>query len=211
MKTPKTLDEAVSRYLSSDELRTTLQLPNLEGDVVVATNAENLVACPVKYLKDEYKPVKAYPDWKSIIPPHNCHYKLLFSDLYQMLLSVEMYPVYDNCPDCDGEGELNCYHCGSDYDCSTCNGSGQSPNIIGQEYSRDILGQIDGVLFNLNYLNNLRYISETHGYCDIIIKCLQPAGNCIFYVDDILVVICPIRKHEVEILKTLPIHNLPTA
>ena len=35
-----------------------------------------------------------------------------------------------NCPECDGEGEAECYNCGSECECDYCDGTGWDPEQV---------------------------------------------------------------------------------
>jgi len=60
-------------------------------------------------------------------------------------------PLFEDCEHCDGEGEGECEHCGSDFECRHCSGSGKTNVKIGEEYD-DVI-KVGNKTFDPKYLD----------------------------------------------------------
>lgn len=149
-------------FVGSDDLRPQLQKPALVGDSIFSTDAFSII----KISKD--LPNGDYTDNEKF--PQSCDN--LFLEAKRDLLEIEIIKtedlmlgvfnlnpsfdvIYEECPDCDGDGSVECRCCGNDGDCKRCDGDGDVEKE--NPFSRVVLFGKDLLFYKTKYTPRFIY------------------------------------------------------
>ena len=149
-------------FVSQESYRPKLQNPTTNNWVTFATDSFRSLAFPEfgNYWEWEYDITKFYfIGWKSI--------EIDKVKLRTMLESFPKEPVDTTvkCTECNGEWQIECYHCDQEYDCKECHGNGEIESKSKTEFT-DILSYSEGyisiewVAMNPQYLYDILVVSE---------------------------------------------------
>src|SRR5690606_34516422 len=131
----KSLDKIIRKFCCTN--RSNLLKPCLVEDFVYATNAHVLIKCPLSSLSEQYENIKGFPDCESAyatIEKLKEPFTIDLINIREVMAKIEKHIVYHECDTCDGDGVIECHHCGSDVDCNDCDGKGESRSVKGKEY-----------------------------------------------------------------------------
>jgi hypothetical protein len=189
-------DELLYLFVSPDELRPKMVRPYQVGDVVYATDGNAIIKVPcsnlaIDYIQDyEFYEVDQFFD-RSNEDPINVQLDL--EALTTWMSGLQMRPVYEECPTCEGSGTITCPCCDSENDCKACDGTGDSDKKIGEVPYGDAYYDIEGVRFG--YRNLLRLL-EVHKTTGAPIQWLvrNPSKGNLFLINDIEVVLMPMLQ-----------------
>lgn len=96
------------------------------------------------------------------------------NELLGILSGYGMYlNVRKTCEACHGKGEEECFHCGNEIDCETCNGAGKTgENVPTATFAfKDITMTLDGKHFTPTYLHIAALVALVLGDAEIAIEC----------------------------------------
>lgn len=116
-------------YCGNDSLRPLLNIPNLdENGYVYATNAHVLIKVKKENLINEYKTEPKYPNAEKMFSQLESSetVSIKTESIISLLSMLKWYKqqLIIDCEKCDGQGEIECSHCGHDSECKECNGTG---------------------------------------------------------------------------------------
>lgn len=134
-----------------------------------------------------------------------CPYTFAQQSLRDLFNSLPQEDEYDEleqvCPECEGDGELDCPHCGSTYQCDNCGGEGflGKRKLTGRKKPENTPVKINKHVFNSDKLFRMLDIIETLGYVGDI--GFNPNGKTpIFNLGKCDLVIMPtLSEHVVEL------------
>lgn len=123
-------------------------------------------------------------------------------DLFNSLSQEDEYDEPEQvCPECEGDGELDCPHCGSTYQCDNCGGEGflDKRKLTGRKKPENTPVKINKHVFQSDKLFRMLDIIETLGYVGDI--GFNPNGKTpVFNLGKCDLVIMPtLTEHEVEL------------
>lgn len=176
-----------------------LSKPHSENGFVYASNGHVCIKIqesriPEKITPQE-NPIKYEAAYKGCYDRLSQNYRFRLNDLKEAFEVVKLYPVRNECPECEGEGIIECDHCGHDSDCDKCGGSGEYGEVIGYEpddyYNFILLGIIFSAI-------NIQKLIKAAEYFDTEIinleTSLEPLKAALFMVKDIEILVMPIMK-----------------
>ena len=204
----KKIDHLINDFVSDDDLRPQLCKPHYDNGMIVATNTDMLMLADEKYFDKKYEPVPKFPNYAQIIP-HHVRGEFIGTiskkdiDQADRLLSKEN--IYNECEECNGDGVIVCDCCGQDSDCKDCIGSGMGNILLYKRIDSNIhVGDIGGTLFNLNYLILILKLANHIG-SEIKVAILEKKKACVFYVDEIMILVMPILEIDDDQRNKVPI------
>lgn len=125
----KNIQQVFELFCSDDDLRPVFNKPFIHNGKVCATDAYSVIYTEEGKFEIETSSEHESPNVDRIIP-ENLHHPILFkiSELEEQLSDkcpkiAEMTECEDECPECDGHGEVEC-NLGHDHDCDECDGTG---------------------------------------------------------------------------------------
>jgi hypothetical protein len=133
MNTKFIYDLILPYFVGSDELRPAMQ--HVHGDengFLYASDGNILIRVPKEKAGKEYPPIEGYPKAEHLIQnaferDGNIIHTIETADLIKALANIAWMRVMDGdkCKECDGDGVVECEHCGSSHDCRECKGTGE--------------------------------------------------------------------------------------
>ena len=188
-------DDLLKKFCSDDDvLSYNLTKPHLDNDVVVATNKNVLIICPVKYLtKDLYSNIEKFPKYDAVVPYHSKynHNNILdvseFESIKQKLIKKD---YYDDCELCAGFGFNSkgdkCPRCKG-----SCNGKLQ---YHGYDLTENLIqigiGYYDPMLVNLIIDASKVFKKE------ITVRRTDERSAGVFFLDDIQIIMMPVVYNQ---------------
>jgi hypothetical protein len=158
------IDIFLKSFTSKDSLLPALAKPVMVGDRIYSTDARHLVSIPKDMTDTQYLEDSTFPDCEKVITGATKLDKPLFFDsktLKETLDLIPLHNVYAECTQCEGEGTIECDHCGHFSDCEECNGSGETSLIIGKEIDNsEHRIKISEGLFNASYIKKILEANE---------------------------------------------------
>ena len=110
------------------ELRPWMRNPFIAGDLAAATNLFVLLYFPKRLVSDIPLEEIPFTEISRVIPSPNMAYPIQLQAIIDAIskapLVDEKTDDEDECPNCQGEGEVECSECGHGYECPTCKGAG---------------------------------------------------------------------------------------
>lgn len=194
------LDQLLEKFTSTDSLRPALTQPNKIGEMVYATDAHAIIAIPIHLLSGEYSMHEECPSnmdkivLTAIEQGRNMdgvvidHEKLL-----ALLNEVPTEPFYDDCKKCEGEGTIECEHCGNTYDCKKCNGSGSGTKIQGYSFVYHTFIEIYEVLYHPQLIEKLVTV-QGMVQMPVVLKIKNDNAMNSFLIGDVFVGLMPRSK-----------------
>jgi hypothetical protein len=214
METKFVYDLILPFFAGEDDSRPALNYVHNAGNgYVYASEGHILIRVPVEKVTKQYGSIPGYPDAERVIQnaidrEGNRTATLETNDLMQALSRVAWRRVItaDECPDCDGTGDIECEHCENKYDCKKCNGSGKV-NIRVKEFSLPQSAENYGIeiarsTYKANFLQRIAIAAQmlqaeqiTHRY-----RKAGEAGAFSFSGLDILLIpVCDPANAEIKI------------
>lgn len=203
-------------YTASDELRPVMQEIHKDEDgYIYATDAHVLIRIPADKVGNEYKSVEKFPKAGKLISealnrPDNISRTIAVDDLIMVLSKAKWYKEVkgDDCPDCDGSGDVVCEACGHSHDCERCNGEGEINKHI-TEFSllheEDyFVVKIDQQCFRASFLHILAISAKVAGFDTLeFITDRTATSPGLFKFDDVVILIMPcLSDNPAMVLKT---------
>jgi len=131
-----TLQKVCDMFVSRDELRPAMCTVFTNGNRAYATDAHALISLPVSLIDFQWQqpenPPKAEPILNEVIY-NSKWFTIKHSELSAIFEQIPFEDVFEDCPECGGEGKVECESCGALHECSDCNGEGSSEVIIGTQ------------------------------------------------------------------------------
>jgi hypothetical protein len=118
------------------------------------------------------------------------------------------YSNVKDCPECNGEGEIECPECGHEYDCPECKGDGTIGNAVStgrQTPNPEKLFLLGGVAFKYKYLSQIPILAEIMGVKEITCRNISYIYSAVFIIGKAELFIMPFATHE----SGLPKINVP--
>lgn len=189
------LDEIIKKFCGDDDLRPNMMLPIIDGDNIVATNAHVIISAPKSYFNKLYAENGLFPDYKKVIPDHFKGALLAVIDtikIAEIIKPIANIPVYEDCDNCKGKGDIYCNACRHSHECESCDGTGYSRTILRYEFpTHQHSIQIKDVLIATKYMGLISEVADIIG-APLQLVLLQKSGPCIFYVKDIMLLVSPL-------------------
>jgi len=152
-------DYCIRMFHAMNNLRPALSGVSLENGFLYSTDAHILAKISADKCVKKYEHRQNYPDADKVISDHVSAEKKTFSvdKLFHELMQIEVCfkPNMITCPNCKGEGDVECDCCNYTNECKDCKGSGEvsGPDLIlsGESFCKIFkrkykLSQIDKVL-----------------------------------------------------------------
>ena len=148
--------EKVLQTCCSDDagIRIWMEAPFTIGEFTYATDSYMMLRVPNSFLSMEYKSVRdlsnlAIPQMFDTTPA--ALYYFSPKKLQQLLGSLPQVPeikeANDVCGECDGDGEMECEHCGSMVECDNCKGTGYLYEPTGRMVTKNTNVKIGEIVF----------------------------------------------------------------
>lgn len=208
----KTIDHNILAF--TDRTMESISQPVVDDRHVIATDKAVLIKAPVSYVERTFEPItKSFPNYKAIIPEHDCSTILFELDPKSIYDETSIMPrkeKWEACDMCEGDGNLYTVNNNS-IDCPDCGGSGNETflgNLIPIPVTDDgaeeaYVINIFGVLFNPNLLEEISRLA---------IKLQQPIKWVllhdrrpnVIYISDIMILLMPIMIEVVKIKNDYP-------
>jgi hypothetical protein len=142
METKFIYDLILPYFLGDDDLRPAMQKVHKdENGYLYATDGHILIRVPHYKVCKQYEKIPAYPNAEKIMQDAikregNITATIHTNELICMLVNAVWRRIKygDKCKECDGDGVIECEHCGSEYECKECKGNGKI-NIHIKEFS----------------------------------------------------------------------------
>lgn len=122
----KQLNQHFKAFISYDKLRPELCKLHLDGDYVVATEGHVLAFAPSNQFDlTDIHAVDKFPKWHNLVNFKAVkQYQIPLDFIREQIAKASKVKIHqrEKCTDCDGKGEITCYHCNHAHDCDKCNG-----------------------------------------------------------------------------------------
>ncbi len=197
------LDEILKIYCGKDELNHRLWRPCLIEDHVYATDGHQLIKVPSMILNKVYEYTPGFPNvvdlLKGVEPKDK--FNLPIANIQNAISGLEEIDLYQDCGNCKGTGEAECYECGSFVVCEKCNGSGHTEEVIGKTIE-SVKIVLKDLALNSTFLRNLVKVAEDLSEDTVRVHISSPVKAVLFKFFLVDVVIMPVRL-ETEDIKSL--------
>ena len=187
---PNTYDQALQLFVSKDELRPKMLTPCQRGDFVYATDAYAAIKVPVSKPRFDYSQTHDFYEIEPLFQKDQNYNKMVdFAPITEWFNTVPTDNKYEECPRCEGLGEIYCECCKNNNECKACLGSGNGRKI-GEEKRKSEPYILKGVKFS--YMNLYRLFLASSPECSPVEWVYRDtnAGN-LFRVNDIDIVLLP--------------------
>jgi len=191
--------EMLKMFISEDDLRPAMMNPWTWEGQTGATNGHIMILLPG--VDAEYKPCEL--GIRSVLTPEVEGIESI--DVKSLCAAIERIPKVERldpeeveCETCDGEGEYECFECGSEVHCDDCDGKGKvTKNVkptgifIPDDNAKMI---IDKVPFSVRYLKKILVVAQELNVAEINHKTgPEPARGHWFMVGEARVLLMPMR------------------
>jgi len=180
-----------------------MELPVLDGNDVVATNACMAIVANQIHFAKAYQPITdAFPNYKKVIPEHtkeNVLFEIDSEFLLDECLVLNHTEEYTDCDVCEGDGNMYTKS-GTQTVCNDCGGTGKQDylgTIIRGPEQDDEYGEtsylfnISGVYFNCNYIEAIARVAVALEQ-PVRFANLNKTSASTVYIGDVLIVVMPI-------------------
>jgi len=189
---PNAYDKILELFVSDDKLRPKMTQPCKRGEFVFATDARAVIKMPCEIAALDYSRDHDFYDVEQFFDiERNVTQPIDFEPIEKWFETVPMYPVYQNCSRCDGEGTVYCSCCQNESECRDCGGTGRGKKI-GEVPRYSDRYEIDGVGFSYKNLYRLFLLSKNEN-APAIWRVKNPSKINIFEVKNIEVGLMPMR------------------
>lgn len=203
-------------FTASDELRPSMKQVHKDSDgYIYATDAHILIRIPADKVGNEYKTVEKFPNAGKLLSealnrPDNTIRSIVVDDLIMILSKAKWYKEMqgDDCPDCDGSGEVVCETCGHSHDCERCNGEGEINKRVAEfsllQEEDYFIVKIDQQCFRASFLHVLAIAAKVAGADTVeFISNGSAASPALFRFDDVMILLMPFMSdNPAMVLKT---------
>ncbi len=197
MKTMRN-DYCMLMFVGNDHYRQAMMKINSENGNVYATNGHIAAKIKGDLCIKKYEKIEKYPNVESVFSQHKPIEEKTFSidDLFNSIMKIEVCfrPEKVRCGECEGDGELTCDHCDSEYECKLCRGDGE---VNGDKLI--LSGENDIMFFNKKYnLGNFNKIINTAIFTNtkVITVSNGEAPGSIFTVGDFTILLMPLMMND---------------
>ncbi|MDD2284724.1 MAG: hypothetical protein PHU98_06355 [Mariniphaga sp.] len=194
MKTIKN-DYCIRQFVGSDTLRPAMAKVNFQDGYLYSTDAYIAAKIKADLCVHNYIEVEKYPNVKRVFIEHKSIEKktvtvdTLFNDL--MRIECCFKPKMIDCDNCNGDGVFTCEHCGSEYDCKECGGTGKT-----KSNELELTNEHDCFLFNkkykLKYLDLIIRTAVYTGVKEIKISNSKGTNGTLFSVGGFFILLMPL-------------------
>ena len=191
-------DYCMLMFVGNDTLRQAMMKINSENGNVYATNGHIAAKIKDSLCIKKYEKIEKYPNVEAIFAQHKVVEEKTFSidNLFNYIMKTEVCfrPEKVRCGECEGEGELTCDHCDSEYECKSCRGDGE---VNGDKLV--LSGKNDIMFFNKKYnLGSFNKIINTAIFTntkEITVSNGEAPGS-IFTVGDFTILLTPLMMDD---------------
>lgn len=203
-------DKILDQCCSTDELRPGLCKPATQKRHTYASDGLILVRVPWNLPTICYVPHIKAPDFESVLPTPDISVPIYLSDLRRALDMVPKVPAFADCPQCRGEGEIECECCGQSSACAYCGGSGEGEQTGMAPDHRYCISLLPEAYLSVTLLSRLYDICTDLG-SDPFLICGGPLMPHLFDVGPVRICIAPnsaqwsgvIKLHK-RVLSSIP-------
>jgi hypothetical protein len=191
------IDYLLKSFTSNDEYRREMKTPSLIGEYVYATNGHCLIKVPVSYLSGQYSEIPKFPNGERVIKeaPLLAEALIIKTNLLDETLSVmPLVDEFQQCPDCEGEGEIEC-DLGHMHDCEECK-DGVTTRVIGKTYKPFDRVKINDCHYDPKHIKLLSKTCEAHNVDFFTVISMAPNRALMAQVKDSIVLIMPTMHDE---------------
>ena len=181
-------------FVGNDMYRPAMTKINSDNGFVYATNGHIAIKIEEGLCIKKYEPVEGYPNVESILDGHKAIEEKTFSieGLFHSIMKIEVCfkPERIKCGECEGNGNLICDHCESEYECGKCCGDGE---VNGDKLA--LSGESDIMFFGKKYnLGNFNKIINTAVFLGVkeITVSNGEANGSIFKVGNFTILLMPL-------------------
>ena len=191
-------------FTASDELRPAMSQVHKDADgYIYATDAHMMIRIPADKVGNEYKAVEKFPNAGKLLSealkrPDNIIRSIMVDDLIMVLSKAKWCKEMqgDDCPDCNGSGEVVCETCGYSHDCESCNGEGEINKRVAEfsllQEEDYFIVQIDQQYFRASFLHVLAIAAKVAGVDSVeFISDGSAASPALFKFDDVVILLMP--------------------
>lgn len=200
--------EALNLFVSQDEYRSWMNKPFIVNDLAIATDAHALISCS-SMLAPGVGPLEDY-DQNNVLQVMafypNVEYIINVSELEEALAKCPMVPEMAECESCSGEGEVEFeyFYKGRSYttddDCPICDGNGEIRSKSGKkEVDTSALVKVKNSYFSTKYIAKMAALSTLFNSSTVtLIHQTTPLLHSVFQVDKMNLLIMPMRFEKGE-------------
>lgn len=191
-------------FTASDELRPAMNQVHKDADgYIYATDAHMMIRIPADKVGNEYKAVEKFPNAGKLLSEalkrsDNIIRSIVVDDLIMVLSKAKWCKEMqgDDCPDCNGSGEVVCETCGFSHDCESCNGEGEINKRVAEfsllQEEDYFIVQIDQQYFRASFLHVLTIAAKVAGVDTVeFISNGSAASPALFKFDDVVILLMP--------------------
>lgn len=203
-------------FTANDKLRPVMQEIHKDADgYIYATDAHVLIRIPADKVGNEYKSIEKFPNAGKLISealnkPDNISRTIAVDDLIMVLSKAKWYKQMqgDDCPDCDGSGDVECEACGHSHDCERCNGEGETNKRVAEfsllQEDDYFIVKIEQQCFRASFLHILAIAAKVAGVATIeFISTASAVCSALFRFDDVVILLMPyMSDNPAMVLKT---------
>lgn len=200
-------------FTGNDDLRPVMKHVHKDADgYIYATDAHIMIRIPSDKVGNEYKAVEEFPNGGKLLSealnrPDNTIRSIVVDDLVMILSKAKWYKEMqcDECPDCNGTGEVVCEVCGHSHDCELCSGEGEINNRV-KEFSLlqtkdSFFVKIDQQCFSASYLHILAISAKVAGVDSIeFISNGSDTYTALFKFEDVVILLMPYIVDSADIV-----------
>ena len=207
--------KALKMCCGLEKYRKWMNKPFRIDNYTYATDPHTLLRVPNSLLYTHYDelPPRGFRQERDIIlkifKAEECPYTFTQQSLRDLLNSLpqeDEYEPREECPECEGVGELDCRHCGSTYQCDKCGGEGfiDKRKLTGRKKPENTPVKIDKHVFQSDKLLKILDIAETLEYMGDIgfnpngKTPIFNLGKCDLVIMPSLVIMPTLEEHVVE-------------
>lgn len=216
MKKNYNYDFILPFFTASDDMRPAMKQVHKDADgYIYATDAHIMIRIPADKVGNEYKTVEKFPNAGKLLSealnrPDNTTRSIVVDDLIMILSKAKWYKEMqgDDCPDCDGSGEVVCETCGHSHDCERCNGEGEINKRVAEfsllQEEDYFIVKIDQQYFRASFLHVLAIVAKVAGVDSVeFISNGSAASPALFKFDEVVILLMPYMSDSADmVLKT---------
>lgn len=154
------LNHLLTPYLYDDQLRPALSVPFANETHTFATDAVSFIRIPNNLIENPplvsipHRPLETLSEYCRQVDNSDTFFHIDLSDLSSLLQSIPSHNLYADCPQCNGNGEVECKCCGELSKCRECDGAGITNTVIGTSRSPAVI-DILGLTFDANLIDRM--------------------------------------------------------
>jgi hypothetical protein len=206
-------------FLAADTLRPAMcQIHGDANGFVYATNAHIVIKVPAASCLMQYEAVEKYPNAEKVISGYDFDKKATIktSEVINILTAYKWLRSCNStmCEKCNGEGVIECEHCGEEHDCKDCHGKGDITKGIAnlsllstEDYYQVV--KIAGKIFKADFIHILTICAMALNVDKITVLYNENLYDPhIFEVGDARILIMPRTESEDDFIREIKVKQI---